>query len=135
MELQGIQAEQQTEIKDLRSKLEWWRQQGSKLLRSQENFSAEKVNLLASLSEKHYQGTLVLGDFLQAQGKDEILDELLSDLQTLDQAQRRLSLIHGLLSEIDDEDEESFPGKAKARAALADLSLDLKKLIRLNNGL
>jgi len=132
MELQGIQVEQQTEIKDLRSKLEWWRQQGSKLLRSQENFSAERVNLLASLPEKHYEGALLLGDFLQAQGKDEILDELLSDLQTLDQAQRRLSLIHGLLSEIDDEDEESFPGKKKIRATLADLSLDLKKTIRLN---
>ncbi len=133
MELQGIQAEQQTEIKDLRSKLEWWRQQGSKLLRSQENFSAERVNLLASLSEKHYQGTLLLGDFLQAQGKDEILDELLSDLQNLDQAQRRLSLIHALLLEIDNESEEDLPGKKKIRAALADLSLELKKTIRLNS--
>ena len=124
MNLQGIQVE------DMEKKLSFYRLALSEKLGA--NISAETVNLLASLPEKHYQGALLLDDFLQAQGKDEILDELLSGLQTLDQAQRRLSLIHGLLSEIDDEDEESFPGKAKARAALADLSLDLKKLIRLN---
>jgi len=92
----------------------------------------ETVNLLASLQQKHYEGALLLGDFLQLKGQDQILDELLSDLQTLEQAQRRLSLIHALLAEIDNESEEDLPGKKKIRATLADLSLELKRTIRLN---
>jgi len=125
MELQGIKEVSQAK------EIEFYRKALANKL-GDFNLSAETVNLLASLPEKHYEGALLLGDFLQAQEKDQLLDELLSDLQTLEQARNRLSLIHALLSEIDNESEEDLPGKRKIRATLADLSLELKRLIRLN---
>ena len=123
LNLQGIKTE------TTEAKLEFYRKALSERL-GEADLSAEKVNLMASLHPKHHEGCLMLGDFLQAQEQGRLLEELLADVETLQQAADRLNLIRSLLATIDDEKE--FPGKQKARAALADLSLELKKLIRLN---
>ena len=120
--LQGIRAEA-TE-----RKLAWYRAALSEKLGA--DFSAERVNLMASLNPMHHKGALSLGDYLQAQGGSANLDELFRDIVTLDEASNRLDLIRTLLEQVDNE--EDFEGKREARAALADLSLEAKKLIRLN---
>ena len=62
-----------------------------------------------------------------------MLSDLFQDIATLDEARNRLSLITALLEQIDNEDSPKFQkAKKAARAALADLSLELKKTIRLN---
>ena len=121
--LQGIRAEA-TE-----RKLAWYRAALSEKLGATD-FSAEKVNLMAALNPMHHKGALSLGDYLQAQGGSANLDQLFRDIVTLDEASNRLDLIRTLLEQVDNE--EDFEGKREARAALADLSLEVKKLIRLN---
>ncbi len=126
MELQGIQVEA------MEKKLAFYRSALAEKLGA--NISAETVNLLASLPEKHYEGALLLADYLLSQEQGEsMLSDLFQDIATLDEARNRLSLITALLEQIDNEDSPKFQkAKKAARAALADLSLELKKVIRLN---
>ena len=122
LNFQGIRAEATEE------KLAWYRAALADKLGA--DISGEKVNLMASLHPKHYDGVLLLADFLQAQEQGQLLDQLFRDIETLDQASNRLSLIRALLEQVDNEG--AFEGKEAARAALADLSLEVKRLIRLN---
>ena len=124
LNLQGIKAE------TTESKLEFYRKAlGEKM--GAVYLSAGGVSIMSNVQPKHAEGLMVLCEHLfQAQEGELKVDELFQDIETLDQASHRLNLIRGLLEQIDDE--EDFPGKQKARAALADLSLELKRLIRLN---
>jgi len=103
---------------------------GSKFIRSSRISTAIPHECLASLPEKHLDGALKMHEFLQAQDRAQVMDEMFRDIQTLSEGANRLSLIRELLAEVDNADD--FPGREKARAFLADLSREMKKLIRLN---
>jgi len=119
MELQGISNDK------LESKLEFYRQAlGEKL--GAADLTANGISVTAMVPQIHANGLMVITERLLQGQQEQVVDQLFEDIQTLEQATARLHLIRALLQEIDDGPD--FRGKNAARAALADLSIEVKKI-------
>jgi len=116
MELQGINVE---------AKLEFYRKAlGEKM--GQADLSGQGISVTARVEPKHANGLMIMTERLLQAQQEQVVDELFENIVTLEQATNRLHLIRALLLEIDDGPE--FRGKNAARAALADLSIEVKKI-------
>jgi len=120
MELQGISTDK------LESKLAFYRQALGEKMGVVPDLSANGISVTAMVPHKHANGLMVITERLLQAQQEKVVDELFEDIQTLEQATARLHLIRALLLEIDDGPE--FRGKNAARAALADLSIEVKKI-------